>query len=140
MDRCRISLRPAIKFGPFRRENIRTNSQDAACDRPPEPTYLTYFTTYKLFFPLLCPELVPRIAFSRPFTHPFLLCRERVCLDFKAAPLVPRDQFARVPRGNPKGRPSELVPRKLVFFVASPIENARRSFPTYRHIFRANYY
>lgn len=37
MDRCRISLRPAIKFGPFRRENIRTNSQDAACDRPPSP-------------------------------------------------------------------------------------------------------
>lgn len=71
MDRCRISLRPAIKFGPFRRENIRTNSQDAACDRPPEPTYLTYFTTYKLFFPLLCPALVARIAFSRRTVRSF---------------------------------------------------------------------
>lgn len=103
MDRCRISLRPAIKFGPFRRENIRTNSQDAACDRPPEPTYLTYFTTYKLFFPLLCPALVARIAFSRRTVRSRGTIRACV---YRSGWKKPRDQFARVPRGasKPEGK------------------------------------
>lgn len=127
MDRCRISLRPAIKFGPFRRENIRTNSQDAACDRPPEPTYLTYFTTYKLFFPLLCPALVARIAFSRRTVRSRGTIRACV---YRSGWKKPRDQFARVPRGASK---PEGKGERASSFRVTRIENARRSFPTYYH-------